>query len=186
MPYGEINRSLGPPLRVTTPQYPVCTRCGSHNVVRDAYAKWDGANKHWVVSQVYDFVFCFHCDAGTLLEWKVGESTPTTQVRDFNDAFRRTRDDFNEMVNFGPGIEELGSSFLAAAKQAIHSFDVFNETSDPKGEHEAGSLQVEGKTIFFQIRYFYDRFTGASEAADPADPRTQRVLVISLEPIPFA
>jgi Protein of unknown function (DUF3768) len=60
----------------------------------------------------------------------------------------------------------------------------FTEDNDPHGEHDFGSLDYEGKRIFWKVDY-YDRAsfgTGRDMGSeDPSDPaKTLRVLTIML------
>jgi hypothetical protein len=36
----------------------VCSRCGSTNVLRDAYAEWDITKQDWVLQNVFDHAVC--------------------------------------------------------------------------------------------------------------------------------
>jgi predicted nucleic-acid-binding Zn-ribbon protein len=38
-----------------------CIECGSHNVVKDAFAEWDDDTQKWVLSHIYDAVSCLSC-----------------------------------------------------------------------------------------------------------------------------
>jgi predicted RNA-binding Zn-ribbon protein involved in translation (DUF1610 family) len=38
----------------------LCPHCGSDNIIRDACAKWDGAQ--WVLLSVYDNMTCNDCE----------------------------------------------------------------------------------------------------------------------------
>lgn len=42
---------------------PVCNRCGSAEIVRDASAHWDTATRQWVLGGVYDCTTCQTCEA---------------------------------------------------------------------------------------------------------------------------
>ena len=62
---------------------------------------------------------------------------------------------------------------------AIAAFDDFCHANDPYKEHDFGSFEAEGETIFFKIDYF-DR-TLTHHSPDPADPAvTERVITIML------
>lgn len=41
----------------------VCCKCGSDNISRDAYARWDEDAQEWSLSSVQDFAVCEDCDA---------------------------------------------------------------------------------------------------------------------------
>jgi hypothetical protein len=50
---------------------------------------------------------------------------------------------------------------------------------DPHGEHDFGSFEADGHTIFFKIDYF-DKALNA-HSSDPSDPSvTERVITIML------
>ena len=42
---------------------PICPRCGSDQIVRDASARWDGTRGRWVLGELYDCHFCDNCNA---------------------------------------------------------------------------------------------------------------------------
>lgn len=43
----------------------VCKHCGSENVVKDAWASWDG--EQWVLEDFFDDEFCKDCDGETTI-----------------------------------------------------------------------------------------------------------------------
>lgn len=45
-----------PPIKI------VCGRCGSTDVLKDAFAEWDISLQEWVVHSTYDDNRCNHCD----------------------------------------------------------------------------------------------------------------------------
>ena len=49
------------------------------------------------------------------------------------------------------GIKELGSQAVHEILMKVKSFNDFNEANDPWGEHDFGSLDYEGKKIFWKI-----------------------------------
>lgn len=61
------------------PVRPVCSRCGSDSVVRDASARWDIDAQDWSISGVYDCTYCDDCSAESddLCEWLVLAETPS-------------------------------------------------------------------------------------------------------------
>src|SRR6478672_5476641 len=83
-----------------------------------------------------------------------------------------------------PGIAVLGPAFVARLVETIAVFDDFCHANDPHAEHDFGSFDVEGYSIFvysifFKIDYFDKTMTYHSP--DPADPRvTERVMTIML------
>jgi len=60
---------------------------------------------------------------------------------------------------------------------AVQSFSNFTKDNDPHGEHDFGSIKIEGETYFFKIDY-YDLAMqfGSENSADPE--QTTRVLTI--------
>jgi hypothetical protein len=68
---------------------------------------------------------------------------------------------------------------IAAILVRVRTFNAFSEDNDPFGEHDFGSFQHDGETIFWKIDY-YDR-TLMAGSQDPADPEvTVRVLTVML------
>ncbi len=52
-------------------QIPVCTKCGSDDVLSDAYAAWDFSTQEWVLAQTFDKgAYCNKCDGEARLEFK--------------------------------------------------------------------------------------------------------------------
>ena len=45
----------------------VCNRCGSDDVMRDAYAVWSIEDQEWVTHSTYDHAYCYNCDGDTSL-----------------------------------------------------------------------------------------------------------------------
>ena len=43
----------------------VCSRCGSDDVSRDAWADWDTDEQKWVLGATYDHTFCHKCEGET-------------------------------------------------------------------------------------------------------------------------
>ncbi len=67
----------------------------------------------------------------------------------------------------------LGSS------KPIAVYDDFYHANDPYEEHDFGSFEVDGQTIFFKIDYYNKALT--SHSPDPSDPAvTERVITIML------
>lgn len=103
-----------------------------------------------------------------------------TMIRHLNDRFREFLDIRFGAVAFTPGFQGLTSTETEKALAAIQNFDEFEEGNDPYGEHDFGSVTVDGKQIIWKIDYFADsRLREGSE--DPADlSRCFRVLTIML------
>ena len=78
-----------------------------------------------------------------------------------------------------PGIAALGQEAVDRIVKTIATYDDFCHANDPHEEHDFGSFEAEGATIFFKIDY-YDR-TLTYHSPDPADPSlTKRVITIML------
>ena len=105
------------------------------------------------------------------------KSTQTERIRDLNDELRK---------NFGQGqavmttgIAALGSEAVANIVKTIEVYDDFCHANDPYEEHDFGSFEADGHTIFFKIDYYDSTLTVHS--TDPSDPAvTERVITIML------
>lgn len=51
-----------------------CTRCGSTEVVRDAWAEWNKQRQDWVLKTIFDNSRCDACGAANCIE----ERSPDT------------------------------------------------------------------------------------------------------------
>ena len=101
----------------------------------------------------------------------------TNAIRDLNDWFRCTLE--GGAVLLTAGIVALGEDMQARIIDAVRTFDDFTHENDPHGEHDFGSLEIEGERIYFKLDY-YD-LTRAMHSEDAADPSaTERVLTIML------
>jgi hypothetical protein len=79
----------------------------------------------------------------------------------------------------GTGIAALGDEMMLRVDQAVRAFDAFSADNDPYGEHDFGTVQVEGHTVMFKIDYYDLDLQYASP--DPADPNvTCRVMTLML------
>ncbi|MCC8957736.1 DUF3768 domain-containing protein [Bradyrhizobium sp. Pear77] len=98
-------------------------------------------------------------------------------IRSLNDELRR---DLTRGAAFmTPGVAALGPDLAERIFDAITLYDDFCKDSDPYGEHDFGSLQVEDHTIFFKIDYFSKDM--AMGSPDPSDPSlTKRIITIML------
>jgi hypothetical protein len=100
------------------------------------------------------------------------------------EAIRALNDDLRQNLSAGtalitPGIAALGAEAVARIVKTIAIYDDFCHANDPYEEHDFGSFEVDGQTIFFKIDY-YDKAL-AFHSPDPADPSvTERVITIML------
>jgi hypothetical protein len=103
--------------------------------------------------------------------------TRKARIAKLNDMVRWTLQGGRVLIT--PGIQSEGEEFVASVLAAVRSFDNFHRDNDPHGEHDFGSLSVEGIQIFFKFDYYNPSLDGGSK--DPADPtKTTRVLTIML------
>ena len=98
-------------------------------------------------------------------------------IRDLNDKFRRSLTGGTLLLT--AGIVALGAEAQARIIAAVQAFDAFTPDNDPYGEHDFGSVEVDGEKVFFKFDYF--DLNRAMHSDDPADPsKTERVLTIML------
>src|ERR1700704_337957 len=103
--------------------------------------------------------------------------TTTDQIRMLNDQLRKHF--VGGTVVMTPGIAALGQEAVDRIVQTIAVFDDFCHANDPHEEHDFGSFEADGHTIFFKIDYFDKALSMHSpDAADPSV--TQRVITIML------
>lgn len=50
---------------------PVCSRCGSDNVKKDAWAEWNAETQQWELSNTYDETYCEECEESCTLNWRM-------------------------------------------------------------------------------------------------------------------
>jgi hypothetical protein len=108
---------------------------------------------------------------------KAEPNARSDRIRQLNDAHRANVPATTVFVTHG--IATLSPQALCAILNAIRTFDAFNEDNDPWGEHDFGSFEHNGNTIYWKIDY-YDQ-TGTYGSPDSTDPTvTRRVLTILL------
>ena len=78
------------------------------------------------------------------------------------------------------GIAALGDEAVRNAVLAMRRHSDWNKGNDPHGEHDFGTIALEGgQKAFFKIDYYDARMEYGSD--DPADPeKTVRVLTLML------
>ena len=99
------------------------------------------------------------------------------RIRALNDRARRSVS--AATVLFTRGIAALTSVEQTFILDRVRSFNDFTDGNDPWGEHDFGSFEHKGRTIFWKIEY-YDLVLkyGSDDPSDPA--RTRRVLTVML------
>ncbi|WP_457936070.1 DUF3768 domain-containing protein [Mesorhizobium sp. 10J20-29] len=104
-------------------------------------------------------------------------SDATKRIAALNDAFRTTF--LGGSIYVTPGLQSLGEDFVKAVLLAVRVFSTFDNDNDPYGEHDFGSLTIEGRKLFWKIDYFDPSLIFGSE--NPADTKvTRRVLTVML------
>src|SRR5579862_10007025 len=99
----------------------------------------------------------------------------TDQIRALNDKLRRNFTEGTAVMT--PGIAALGAEAVARIVKTIAVFDDFCHANDPYEEHDFGSFNAAGHTIFFKIDYFDKSLTYHSpDATDQCV--TERVITI--------
>ena len=109
----------------------------------------------------------------------------TTEIK-FNqtERIRALNDDLRQHLSHGravmtPGVAALGPESVARIIKTVEVYDDFCHANDPHEEHDFGSFEAEGHTIFFKIDYYDSTLT--CHSPDPADPAlTERVITIML------
>jgi hypothetical protein len=97
------------------------------------------------------------------------------RIRVLNDNFRSTF--VGGRVLTTASVAELPVVSKARLFLAVQSFSDFTKDNDPHGEHDFGSIELEGEKYFWKIDYYDEDCGFGSE--DPADPsKTTRVLTI--------
>ena len=103
--------------------------------------------------------------------------TKTARIRALNDQLRQNFADGIAVMT--PGVAALGAEAVARIVKTIAVFDDFCHANDPHEEHDFGSFEADGQTIYFKIDYFDQNLS--MHSPDPADPSvTHRVITIML------
>jgi hypothetical protein len=115
--------------------------------------------------------------AGSVPRGRMMTSAYTSKVQQLNDAFRKTLT--GGQACFTAGVAALDKSFIAKALTLVRGFALFTPENDPYGEHDFGSITIDGTKLFWKIDY-YDLSLqfGSNDPSDPA--QTARVLTIML------
>jgi hypothetical protein len=98
-------------------------------------------------------------------------------IAERNDEFRRTG---NGGLTFATkGINALSGDAQIEIYRRVRRFDSFTPENDPHAEHDFGSFELDGKTIFWKIDLYDNDLNFGSP--NPEDPSvTTRVLTILL------
>ncbi|TXG76676.1 DUF3768 domain-containing protein [Patescibacteria group bacterium] len=103
-------------------------------------------------------------------------STSISQVElvaQLNDAAR------SNAVNYMAtgGIMALDEVTISDIFVGVQNFTQFTEDNDPYGEHDFGSLEVQGHKVFWKIDYYDQQL---QYGVEPLDPDCRRVVTIML------
>lgn len=99
------------------------------------------------------------------------------KIAQLNDDFRQTF--IGGKIYVTTGLNSLGPEVVQKAFKKVRTFDRFDRDNDPYGEHDFGSITVEGQTVFWKIDYYDSDLMHGSE--DPTDLKiTCRVLTVML------
>lgn len=103
--------------------------------------------------------------------------TRTERIRALNDELRQYL--LGGLAVITPGVAALGQAAVDRIVKTITVYDNFCHANDPHEEHDFGSFEADGQTIFFKIDY-YDKNL-IYHSPDPSDPSvTERVITIML------
>ena len=101
----------------------------------------------------------------------------TARIRALNDELRQHL--AGGVAVMTPGVSALGQEAVDRIVKTVAVFDDFCHANDPYEEHDFGSFEAEGNTIFFKIDYFDRNLKYLSP--DPTDPVvTVRVITVML------
>jgi hypothetical protein len=110
---------------------------------------------------------------------KASESIQTDRIRALNDDLRHNIGQGHGHAVITPGVAALGAEAVARIIKTVEVFDDFCHANDPHHEHDFGSFDADGHTVFFKIDYYDPTLRQHSD--DPADPSiTKRVITIML------
>lgn len=158
--------------------HPICDACGSERVTQDAQVKWNRATLDWELASVLNTFCCEGCGLCGAPTWKLDEAFRNKRIRRLNDAVRRSPGEHDTVV-VTAGVQSMGQVALTEMSARIATYNAFNGDNDPHGEHDFGSIALDGEKLFWKIDYFDRRLKVHSP--DAANPDvTCRVLTIML------
>ncbi len=106
---------------------------------------------------------------------KTDTAKNVSAIRLLNDNFRSAF--VGGLIVMTHSVSELPNDTRARLLMAVRSFVQFTNDNDPHGEHDFGSIDIEGETYFWKIDTYNRDMDGGSE--DPADPeKTTRTLTV--------
>jgi Protein of unknown function (DUF3768) len=97
------------------------------------------------------------------------------KIRALNDSFRQTF--IGGRVMKTDGVAALDEEVQLRLIAEVKTFNKFEKGNDPYGEHDFGSIKLEGATFFWKIDYF--DWAMSQGSVDPANAEAaMRVLTI--------
>jgi hypothetical protein len=158
--------------------YPICDRCKSKQVVRDAWATWNMLTGEWLLKAIFDAFACDACGEECNPVWALDEAFRTKRIQRLNDAMRRGEFEHGSVV-ITQGLLALDQDALEKISISVAMFDAFTGDNDPHAEHDFGSVSFNGDKLFWKIDYF--DLALKYHSPDAANPSlTHRVLTIML------
>ncbi len=106
------------------------------------------------------------------------EADPTARTRALNDRLRRTH--LGGSLMFTSGINALSMGFKRQALAALAEFDSFGPDNDPHGEHDFGTLTVQGKRLNWKIDYYADASLSLGSENPSDEAQCYRVMTLML------
>lgn len=101
----------------------------------------------------------------------------TARIKALNDLFRKTSQGGQILMTHG--VSNFNHETIGRITEAVKNYDKFTEDSDPYGEHDFGSFEIDGHKLFWKIDYYApDMMHGSEDASNP--DVTTRVLTIML------
>ncbi len=101
-------------------------------------------------------------------------TTKTEAIRTLNDELRQNLTTGTALIT--TGIAALGAEAVARIVKAIAVYDDFCQANDPYEEHDFGSFEVDGRTLFFKIDLYEEPDIKSANGV----PVVTRVLTIML------
>jgi hypothetical protein len=100
--------------------------------------------------------------------------TKTARIRALNDQLRQHLT--GGMAVITPGVAALGAEAVERIVKTIAVFDDFCHANDPYEEHDFGSFEADGHSVFFKIDFYEEPDVKGSNG----EPVVTRVLTIML------
>ncbi|ABW31519.1 DUF3768 domain-containing protein [Acaryochloris marina] len=104
------------------------------------------------------------------------EATHASTIAELNDEFRQGNHSLGRIFTTH-GVDALSSEDQQELFRLVRTFDDFNPSNDPYGEHNFGCIKFKGEVFNWKIDYFAPNLIHGS--VDPSDlTKTTRVLTL--------